>query len=462
MSFSIDELIARKTVQDYGEFSAQSAPNYGVSSNITSERAMIICLHDVLVSPKSEQQTAPPLDVAALQNALENLARQSPAPTTTDRSFSTPSPDYEGDRLAYLELEKQARKDLLEDGCPPCYPADLEYPLHDVPAQYEEIVSYWKLLPEGGDWVLNAQLSGWKKFRDYQKRIRRYHLKRNTFQKYQEQVPDRRRRHGLIDDGRLHPDWEKQSGLENWIEFQYAHLVQHQNMEKKLTDKENKFKDARMRAQGTGVSGNLSQEDVEGYEYNIAYAERCVRRHENLLQWIEQQRRAMIAEQATFVHENEGHNDDRGQVKIGKACGVRRLAASDRRKSERKSRSVLGPVKSGVSKNTSQKRRSLRLQQRSVPQEAELATEKLCENTSLSSDLPPKVSETGKKASRSKRSANLNAKSRPKGRVQGGTKRNPADRAQSKVRKPIQQRSTHEIATRSGRISKRPKRLQPG
>ncbi|MCJ1463052.1 hypothetical protein MMC07_001656 [Pseudocyphellaria aurata] len=108
--------------------------------------------------------------------------------------MSTPPPDYEGNRIRQLKLEKQARKDLIDDGCPPCYPADLELSSDDVPAQYEKVVSYWSPQPGVRILVLNAQLSDWRNFRDYQQRIRRYHLPRKTFQKYQQQVYDRRRR----------------------------------------------------------------------------------------------------------------------------------------------------------------------------------------------------------------------------------------------------------------------------
>lgn len=62
-------------------------------------------------------------------------------------------------------------------------------------------------------------------------------------------------------------------------------------------------------------------------------------------------------------------------------------------------------------------------------QEAENATEKSCEIMSFGSDLPPKVSETAKKAPRSKHSAHANAKSRLTGRVRGRAKQDSVDRA---------------------------------
>lgn len=95
--------------------------------------------------PKREQQIAPPLDVDALQKALrsvpllccplpaDTLHRDLPRQSLTPTPPPTPPPDHESDIAESLELEKQARKHLSEDGCPPCYPADLGFPLHDIP-----------------------------------------------------------------------------------------------------------------------------------------------------------------------------------------------------------------------------------------------------------------------------------------------------------------------------------------
>lgn len=58
------------------------------------------------------------------------------------------------------ELEKHTRKHLSEDGCPPCYPADLGFPLHDIPDEYEKIVLDWRSLPGTGPFgELHAQYS---------------------------------------------------------------------------------------------------------------------------------------------------------------------------------------------------------------------------------------------------------------------------------------------------------------
>lgn len=39
-------------------------------------------------------------------------------------------------------LEAQARKELENEGCPPCYPPDLAIPLHSTPEKYQVIIRY--------------------------------------------------------------------------------------------------------------------------------------------------------------------------------------------------------------------------------------------------------------------------------------------------------------------------------
>lgn len=179
-----------------------------------------------LFLPKREQQIAPPLDMDALQKALgsvalhcaafnnaelhRNLPRQSLTPTPT----STPPPDHDSNIAKCRELEKHARKHLSKDGCPPCYPADLGFPLQDIPDDYEGIILYWRSLPgTGAMGELHAQYSDWKSFRCYQEKIRRYHLHRQTFHVYLEEARDRFRRHGLEEYSCLQSDRQQQNGL---------------------------------------------------------------------------------------------------------------------------------------------------------------------------------------------------------------------------------------------------------
>ena len=84
----------------------------------------------------------------------------------------TPPYDDEAKEEDFNSMEPQARKDLEKEGCPPCYPPDLEYPLRDVPEKHRGIISYWRSI-SFGDEVLCRQSSDWKEFRKFQGKNRR-------------------------------------------------------------------------------------------------------------------------------------------------------------------------------------------------------------------------------------------------------------------------------------------------
>ena len=75
--------------------------------------------------------------------------------------------------------------------------------------------------PGGGQGsIFQKQLVEWRKFRNYQLRVRRYFVKYNRFPEYEQRVHDRRRRHGLKDDVKILQDRDQQSKLANWMEYQ--------------------------------------------------------------------------------------------------------------------------------------------------------------------------------------------------------------------------------------------------
>ena len=76
----------------------------------------------------------------------------------------TPPVDEEEEDEESRLLEVQSRKELENEGCPPCYPPDLDIPLRNIPEKYRAITSYWKSFPGTGDVVLRAQLSDWQNF----------------------------------------------------------------------------------------------------------------------------------------------------------------------------------------------------------------------------------------------------------------------------------------------------------
>lgn len=307
------------------------------------------------------------LDTALLLVSLHRAAFHC-ADTSQYRNFSrqspiTPPPDPEADIARARGLEEQARNALLEAGCPPSYPTDLKFPLQNVPEKYK-VISYWQSIPGTGRVVLTAQLSDWREFCDHQKRIRQYYLQRNTFSVFLNKVWDRRRRHGFEGDICLHLDPEQQSRLENWIEFQNYHLEIHEGLQREITDDREEL-DAAQKKLETGASGPEGAEEVEILEGRVKYGKRKLKQHDNLVQWIKQQRKAMAAEQAISIHATGGHDRPRT---------IPPPPSPGRRKRDQNPRSPLSPARSAVSKKPSRKRGSLRLQKSNVAQVAENAT----------------------------------------------------------------------------------------
>jgi hypothetical protein len=364
----------------------------------------------------------------------------------------TPPPDHEADIERDRSLEERARKELEGDGCPPCYPTGLGFPLKDTPD--EGIISYWKSLPGTGRLILSAQLSDWKRFRS---------LQRKTFLAFQDKVRDRLRRN--------HPDPEQQSQLENWTEFQNYHLQKHMEFEKDVQDDKEKLAAARKKLEDIGAPGLELAEEVEIFEGRIKSGEIKLRQREVLLRWVEQQRVAMAAEQSTFGHADQSD----GPKAIRKARGLDRPKRQPKHhsvlspKRQQKPHSVLSPKQAGVSKSTSRKR-SLRPQKRggNVAQGAENATaaprlnisrmpdvrehkpRRGKESTPLGPFRPQKVSKTARRGPKGKQAADANVKSQPK---------SSTDRARSKRRKSIHESAPVVVTTRSGRESKRPERF---
>ena len=294
----------------------------------------------------------------------------------------SPSPS-EGERQEkellerVCEFEKQARRDLEQDGCPPCYPASLGPPFLKIPEEYTAIMSYW--IPNHGTTgiILHFQLGDWNRFRSRQQRARQYYLQRRgkNFSEFQNKISDLRQRHGLDGDVSLHLKLEEQSRLQNWIEYQYHHLLEHENLEEKLEGWGKELEATCVRPDiiaDVKPSWMVAEQhtarplecrvprDPEWSKMKVKYFEGELNKHQVLLQWIEQQRIAMIAEPSTHAKEHKNHKDcsDRPWV-------TRQTPALSRGKRKSTARSVLSPIRSAVSKHPPRKR-NLRPRNRDV------------------------------------------------------------------------------------------------
>lgn len=373
---------------------------------------------------------------------------------TTPTPTPTPPPDLESNIENVRSREEDARKTLKEDGCPPCYPNNVEFPLQNVPKHCEAIIGYWKSLPGTGSLVLCAQLSDWGLFRKYQGDIRQHY--QQNFYIFQQKVHDRRQRHGLQGDICLHIYPQQQSHLDNWIEFQNYHLDIHEGLAKEIDDRRKEL-DAERKKLGTSVSGSTAAEDVENFSRRVECDEEKLRMHQTLLQWIEDQRVFLVAQEALLM-KTALPQDDQSDAAEEKSTTIRRRTATARRKGQATARPVLGPVRSAVSKTPPLKRRSLRLKERNAARSAEIATPQ--PTTLPRPSRTQKVFKTVRRFSTRKQSTKANLEPQLPSRLRGGQKQVLREQPERRRRKPIQQSAFKDL-TQSGRMKKRPEIFCP-
>ena len=235
------------------------------------------------------------------------------------RDVTPPPLTEEERRKESIVLEIQAREELRNDGCPPCYPSfvesglppcfpsKLEDPLKNVPERYKAIVSYWTSRSCRHDVVFRAQLADWERFRSYQGRIRQHYrqnYRHKRFTEFLDRVRKRREKHNL-ENNHIHLRFSvrQQSRLENWTEFQDYHLQSHEDLEK---ERENLKRDYEITTQAE--DRDFRERNLWALRCRLEQSESQIRLHEDLLQWAQQERMAMGDSHSVPV---EMYNDDR-------------------------------------------------------------------------------------------------------------------------------------------------------
>ena len=183
------------------------------------------------------------------------------------------------------EHEMKAREELRADGCPPCYPADVDISMGDVPEVHRDGVEYYRLSTSWGEEVLPQQLVQWRRFRAVQQDTRRRYGQK--FNRYLANLRERRRMHNLSADISLLQDHTLQDSLQTWVEFQDVCIQGHD-----ATVIELKEFDA--------VS------EYNGYADGSArFLRDRLARHKGLLRWVENQRLVMGAHANTHEQQVE-------------------------------------------------------------------------------------------------------------------------------------------------------------
>ncbi|KAI0407328.1 hypothetical protein F4802DRAFT_50389 [Xylaria palmicola] len=249
----LDELALQTTIEDYGGCCIATIPG---CADLSHEDRLEI-------AEKAQQlQAGSSLNADRLIAALRDV---------------TPSIDEQAEREDAERREIEARQKLEADGCPPCYPQGVDiYLPQDIPEAYRSIVGYWQSFFGWDDVPLCLQLRAWSRFRTYQQQIRRH-----SFEDYENEVRQRRQRHGLDENVRLTMDLDQQSPLNRWIEFQNYQLKRHEGFVEKRDELSKELTEPQL------------PDDAYAIKCLIQTSERDIKRHKILLHWVEQERQSM-------------------------------------------------------------------------------------------------------------------------------------------------------------------------
>jgi hypothetical protein len=212
-------------------------------------------------------------------------------PVVNRYSRITPPLDDDEENEESRLQEDEARKRLEVEGCPPCYPSNVD--IRRPPERYRTIIGYWQSFPGTDDNVLCAQLADWQRSRASQRRDRKRHRDKH-FDQFVEQVRRRLHRHGVSSDVHLFVDLEQQNQLEHWTEFQNYHLQRFEQFEKKRGKLTEEYNSTLEIARNTdNAESKRAVENAEAIQNDLECTQRDMARHEDLLQWIEHCRRVM-------------------------------------------------------------------------------------------------------------------------------------------------------------------------
>lgn len=171
--------------------------------------------------------------------------------------------------------EKEAYETLIQDGGQPSHPIELKLSSVEKLGKYKDIISYWKVFHDCEDAPFFTQLDDWKSFRKWQDTIRAHHESQNSFADYPREVNEVRRRHNLEGNADIRLDYDQQSGLDNWMEYQHFHLDHCENLEEPLNKAKGELDAAKKEVYEAGDSkfGDGLREKIRSGSEDSDYAE---------------------------------------------------------------------------------------------------------------------------------------------------------------------------------------------
>ncbi|KJZ75272.1 hypothetical protein HIM_05466 [Hirsutella minnesotensis 3608] len=216
------------------------------------------------------------------------------AETLADRlRWITPPIDEDEETELSRSLEAKSRNDLENDGCPPCYPPELEFPFRDPPQRYKPIIEYWQSCLRT-DVVLCAQLSKWRQFRRSQTK-NRSRFRTKPFADFINQTRQRLQKYNIRIPFTLQADPAKQNRLQNWLEYEDYCLRQLERLESKADQLRTELRLGSPKDNERPVRVFEGKTYTETVTIKLQRAEREIQQHHILLRWVAQERQTMIA-----------------------------------------------------------------------------------------------------------------------------------------------------------------------
>ncbi|KAJ9624520.1 hypothetical protein H2203_005255 [Taxawa tesnikishii (nom. ined.)] len=236
-----------------------------------------------------------PVDASALEERLRHITSV-PVTRASSRSTSATTPDPEDHKEDYLCEEKEAHDALTRDGGRPSHPIALGFDILDEPGQYAEIISYWRGNSGRGWDIIKEQLACWRKFRDYQERVRKNHAAPERFTNYIRHVRSYRLERGLQGEIDFYEDRTRQTQLDDWMEYQYYQYRTADRFRKDMEHAETRIEQSQKKLQAAIDAGqaaesinSIEKADVTYWRARRGTARRKLEKHSILLKWIAQQ-----------------------------------------------------------------------------------------------------------------------------------------------------------------------------
>ncbi|KAL9606106.1 MAG: hypothetical protein Q9179_000732 [Wetmoreana sp. 5 TL-2023] len=221
-----------------------------------------------LVRQRDEVAQSTAVDASELEDRLNRVERS--------RSCTPILPPYDPNDPEEIEndlrVEREAHEALVDDNGRPCYPIELGFEVFNNPGQYKDLLEYWQAWESGAEddterWIFFRQLERWKKFRQFQQKNRRYFVFHSRFPEFQQQVLERRRRHGLGGDIQLLEEQDKQSKLDEWMEYQDYELRTYERLAKDLEETQARLASRRKLLKEAGISAFEGIQELEFARY---------------------------------------------------------------------------------------------------------------------------------------------------------------------------------------------------